>query len=344
MNRPSPSSGFLYPALAAGSVALSLFFGNVATSDAEEWEQCLQKKMTTADDTATVGDLRRQCRQDAEEGEQSLPSPQGAVEERLQQEKKNVLTPFSIMTHKPNYILPAAYNSRGYSAEHHREANGDGSYSFDQVEAQFQISIKSPLVVGLFDDRMDVYAAYTNHSFWQVYNRDISAPFRETNHEPELWAQFKTDWELFGIKNTCNSLGINHQSNGQSGGLSRSWNRLFGTFVFEYGDLGINLTPWYRLPESADDDDNPDIIRYLGNFELGAVYKWENNTFSLMTRNCLESDFHRGTVQASWSFPIWGWPYLRGYVQYFNGYGESLIDYNQNVNRLGVGLSLSDWL
>ncbi len=317
---------------------------NVSIPRANELEQCLQKKLAIADDSATVGDLRRQCLQSAVGLERSLPQRQGAVEKRLEQEKENVLKPFSVMTHRPNYILPAAYNSSGYNSEHYRSANGGDAYDFDAVEAQFQISIKSPLVAGLFNDTMDIYAAYTNHSFWQVYNNDISAPFRETNHEPEMWVQFNTNWELFGVKNTLNSFGVNHQSNGQSGELSRSWNRLFGTFVFEYGDLGLTVTPWYRLPESASDDDNPDITHYLGHYEIGAVYKWEKNTFSLMTRNTFESDYHRGTVQASWSFPLWGWPYLRGYVQYFNGYGESLIDYDQHVNRLGVGLSLSDWL
>jgi phospholipase A1 len=156
--------------------------------------------------------------------------------------------------------------------------------------------------------------------------------------------QFNTNWNFFGLKNTWNSLGINHQSNGQSSDLSRSWNRVYGSFVFEYGDLGLTLTPWYRLPESAGDDDNPDITDYLGHYEVGATYKWDDHTFSLMTRNALESDFHRGSLQASWSFPLGDWPYLRGYVQYFNGYGESLIDYDQYVNRVGVGLSLSDWL
>ena len=61
-------------------------------------------------------------------------------------------------------------------------------------------------------------------------------------------------------------------------------------------------------------------------------------------QNNLESGFSRGGLELSWSFPLWNWPYLRGYVQYYTGYGESLIDYDQYVNRLGIGFSLSDWL
>jgi phospholipase A1 len=159
-----------------------------------------------------------------------------------------------------------------------------------------------------------------------------------------LWIQFKPQWELLGIVNSTNSLGINHQSNGQSSVLSRSWNRLFATIVLEYGDLGLIFTPWYRIPESDDDDDNPDITSYMGHYELGASYRWDDHTFTLTSRNVLESNYHRGSVQFSWSFPLGDWPFLRGYLQYYSGYGESLIDYNRYVNRLGVGLSLTDWL
>jgi phospholipase A1 len=325
-------------------ISLGTCFLGAPILAAGELDQCVQEKLVTAADSVTVGDLRRQCVQQAVGVERSLPKRLGAVEKRLEQEQKNVARPFSIMPHRPNYILPVAYNSHGYNAGHHQQTNGDSSYEFDRVEAQFQISIKSPLVVGLFDHTTDIYAAYTNHSFWQVYNDDISAPFRETNHEPEMWVQFHPGWELLGIVNTNNSFGINHKSNGQSGELSRSWNRLFATLVFEYGNLGLSFTPWYRIPESEDDDDNPDITRYMGHYEIGAAYKWDDHTFSLMTRNGFESNFRRGGVEASWSFPLGGWPYLRGYVQYFGGYGESLIDYDQYVNRLGVGLSLSDWL
>ena len=63
-----------------------------------------------------------------------------------------------------------------------------------------------------------------------------------------------------------------------------------------------------------------------------------------MSRNNLESGFSKGAVELSWSFPLWNYPYFKGYVQYFTGYGESLIDYNNYVNTIGVGVAISDWL
>ena len=54
--------------------------------------------------------------------------------------------------------------------------------------------------------------------------------------------------------------------------------------------------------------------------------------------------FERGAFELGWSFPLWKYPYLKGYIQYFSGYGESLIDYNQHVNKVGIGFALSDWL
>jgi phospholipase A1 len=326
------------------SVFMMTTIGAVPWVCADQLEDCMRTQLGTASDTMTVGELRQHCLSSIQTDEQTVPEMPGAVEKRLVQEQKNIFRPFSIMPHRPNYILAFVYNSHGYNSSYHQQSKNDDSYAFDWIETQFQISIKTPLMVGLFDNTMDVYAAYTNHSFWQVYNRDISSPFRETNHEPEAWVQFKPGWEAFGIVNSSNSFGINHQSNGQSGELSRSWNRLFAAMTFEVGDLGLTFMPWYRIPEGTNSDDNPDITRYLGHYEISAAYKWDDHTFSLMTRNALESDFQRGTLQVSWSFPFGNWPFLRGYVQYFTGYGESLIDYNHYVNRIGIGVSLVDWL
>ena len=93
-----------------------------------------------------------------------------------------------------------------------------------------------------------------------------------------------------------------------------------------------------------DDSDNPDITDYMGHGEWRVAYRRRGHVVSFMSRNQLESGFDRGALELSWSFPIFDYPYLKGYVQYFNGYGESLIDYDNKVNRLGIGISLTDWL
>ena len=266
------------------------------------------------------------------------------VDKRLDADKGNVLRAYTLMPHKPNYILLASYNSTGYNADPYREQFNDPTIDIDDTEVKFQISIKIPLAVGLFEDKMDIFAAYTNRSFWQLYNNDLSSPFRETNHEPEAWFQFRNDWQFFGIKNSVNQFGFVHQSNGRGGVLSRSWNRVFANFIFNYENFVFGIKPCYRISDSADDDDNPDITDFLGHCELLGAYKWKDHAFSLMLRNNLESGFEKGTVQATWSFPLWNYPYLKGYIQWFNGYGESMIDYNQHSNSIGVGFTISDFL
>lgn len=309
---------------------------------ADDLRNCMSETMQTADQDMTIAQLRLQCEKAIKDGsnfEAEDESQVGVVEDRQRQDRKHVLQPFTLMAHKPNYLLFAAYNAQGHDATLWQ--NADPGREWEDTEAQFQLSVKFPLLVQLFDDTFDIYGAYTNRSFWQIYDSD-SAPFRETNHEPEVWVQFHPNWEFLGFKNTWNSFGINHQSNGMGGDLSRSWNRIYAWLTVERGNLAMSFKPWYRIED--DDDDNPDITDYLGHYELSASYKLGKNVFSVMSRNNLESGFSKGAVELSWSFPLWDWPYLKGYVNYFTGYGRSLIEYNSYSNVIGVGFSLSDWL
>ena len=147
-----------------------------------------------------------------------------------------------------------------------------------------------------------------------------------------------------GFDNRINMLGISHQSNGRSNPLSRSWNRLYAQFDFEKESVVFVVKLWSRLSESISTDDNPDITEYMGHGEFRVIFKNENNTFNFMSRNNIESGFERGATELSWSFPLGKRKDLKGYIQVFTGYGESLIDYNQSVDRIGFGISLSDWL
>ena len=309
---------------------------------ADDMTRCMMELLPQVDGSTTINELRAQCEQKTQTGEvETVADQPSLITERLERDRDNVLQPFSLMAHKPNYILIAAYNASGYGTEHFLPQFDDYDIRLKDTEAQFQISLKTPLALDLFD-KFDLYAAYSNRSFWQVYNSEISAPFRETNHEPEAWLQFRPNLEIFGLTNTVNGIGIVHQSNGRGGTLSRSWNRIYANFIAERNGLVMSFKPWYRIKEDSEDDDNEDITDFLGHYELRAGYKYKEHVFTAMSRNNLESGFEKGAVELSWSFPLGNYPYLKGYVQYFNGYGESLIDYNQHVNRVGVGFALTD--
>lgn len=314
-------------------------------------EQCLLEQLKTAPAAKTVGEIRTLCTEkhdavDTREVDinEAGTDDQGIVEQRIAADRKAIVSPFSILAHKPNYFLFGAYNSKGWDSTGYRQQTGDLDYSNRDVEGQFQISLKVPLALDLLGNRFDIYGAYTNRSFWQMYNRENSEPFRETNHEPEVWLQFENDWQVLGFTNVVNTLGLVHQSNGQSGLQSRSWNRMYAQFIFEKEDFVFSLKPWIWITQSWSGDDNPDITDFLGHGEFRAAWRRNGHVFSVMLRNQIESRFDKGAVEASWSFPVFDYPYLKGYVQYFYGYGESLIDYDNNVNRIGIGLSVTDWL
>lgn len=94
-------------------------------------------------------------------------------------------------------------------------------------------------------------------------------------------------------------------------------------------------------PYQASGDDNPNIEDYVGNAEFIGVYGVDEHRFTLTLRSNLQ-DIDRGSAELTWSYPIVG--NLRLYTQYFNGYGESLIDYNYHNQRIGIGISLNDIL
>ena len=310
-------------------------------------QQCIMDIFADAPATMTLGEARSQCEKTSfisTTTEDDLTDDQTSlVQDRIHSDEDNILKPFSLMAHEPNYLLAGAYNFQGWSSSVYEQASSR-DISFDNTEIQFQLSIKTPLAVDLFDKDIGIFAAYTMRSFWQAYNSDISSPFRETNHQPEMWIQSEHDWELFGIKNSLNMLGMVHQSNGQSGQLSRSWNRIYAGFLLEKNSFALYLKPWIRLSESESSDDNPDITDYLGHGEISLAYKRDDHVFTLMSRNNLESGFSKGAVEIGWSFPLFSYDYIKGYIQYFSGYGESLIDYDNYVNRIGVGVLLTDVL
>lgn len=247
--------------------------------------------------------------------------------------------PYTLTLNRPAYFIVG----RQFTAPNRalfESAYGGDIPPLDQVEAKFQISLKAPLMLNVLGTPVDILAGYTNRSFWQMFNKQVSSPFRETNHEPEIWARWRTELPFMGGQFRAFSVGFNHQSNGQAGPLSRSWNRVFAETLWESRPVALNLRLWHRISETPEKDDNPDIVDYLGRMELTAIYSAGAHEFSAMARRNFST--HKGAWQVDWSFPLY--KNLRGYVQWFEGYGESLIDYNYRVRSLGMGVQLGAWL
>ncbi|SEF50461.1 phospholipase A [Oceanospirillum linum] len=266
----------------------------------------------------------------------ALFNPPSALRKRAEREIKLADDPLVFLPYKANYFLPVSYYS-GY-----QKSAGFRGAEYGPVEAQFQISLKFPIDTGLFTENDALMAAYTQQSYWQLYEQ--SAPFRETMYEPELIYGVSLNQSLLKeLKLEGFTLGINHQSNGQGGDFSRSWNRLFAEVFFASGDWGIAFKRWFRIPEPASEDDNPDIKNYVGISELGMAYTKSSHVLTFRMRNHTDSDFSRGNMQFSWSFPLAGERY-KGYLLMRTGYGDTLADYDKYTHRVGLGISINDIL
>lgn len=252
---------------------------------------------------------------------------------------------YGISTYAPNYFLAGRYTDNLNTAPYDALVAGgvlEPGTELDSTEAAFQISFKFRMWT-TDDRRWGVWAAYTQQSQWQLYNDsgDASRPFRETNYMPELIVSYRPDVQWGGLQWNLVNLAFNHQSNGRSDLLSRSWNRLIAGFGFEQGNLALLGRLWWRIPESSDTDDNANISDYYGWGDLSALYKWGDQSLSATIRG--NPSTGKGAGQLTYtSAPLLG-P-VRGYVKLFSGYGETLIDYNWKQTTIGVGVTLNDWL
>lgn len=302
--------------------------------------ECLGQNAATAPMDTTVGALRQWCLDNGDPSERQLAHD--ALRARLALEERSQFNPFVLTPHKRNYVLPW---SNWSIPDPENPERGPGSLQPNEVK--FQVSLKTPIVDEALG-RYTFYGALTITSFWQAYNEKLSKPFRETNYAPSLFVTRPVDWQLGPVDSELLSAGYIHESNGQPLPTSRSWDRLFVSYVFRTGQYYWQFKPWYRIPEpngSRNDperDDNPNITDYMGDFELTVARPFSNHVVELMVRNNLELDENRGAGQIDYSFPIN--QRFKGLFQVFTGYGDSLIHYDRYVTRVSIGILLTDTL
>ena len=271
---------------------------------------------------------------------------------------------FSLFLASTYVIADSAVEYREEEMERIRQAKAEKRLqeSKETVEEAFGVDEKSTFtphqlnygVLGEDDALMQIsfkyrlgrdwnwYLAFTSVVKWDIW--EDSSPYRDINFKPEVFYRFTP-----AIENLVSvDAGYWHESNGQDGEESRSWDQLFVRFNTLFEINSITLAWETRLyGELNTGDFNEDIGEYLGG--------WDTAFYFI---NILPFD----TFNTSLEFYLWsgdnGVPFDHGqfrtgiifqwknavfqpslYVQYFNGYGEVMAGYDERSEGLRVGIA-----
>lgn len=200
-------------------------------------------------------------------------------------------------------------------------------------DVKFQISLSIRLTNATLPWNTYLYLFYTQLTFWNVFQN--SMPMRDMNFNPGIgWTKPFFSKDRYIGKMT---LIVEHESNGRDGDESRSWNRvaLAGSAVVTDW-LMVHGKFWIPI---IDGMNNKDILRYAGLFRVGFTLtssnkRWQGN-LSLVKRKGNVFDWNT-VAEVSWK--VSEKANVNLFAQYYNGYGENLLDYNQFHSRLRVGL------
>lgn len=202
---------------------------------------------------------------------------------------------------------------------------------------------------------------YTQKAIWRLY--DDSSPFEENNYNPELYYARRIDREHWKEI----TFGVEHESNGEGGVDSRSWNRIYAQAKFEWR-LDPESLPaldpeemedrawkarlytkiWYATPWDLEDDS---LTESLGYFHLIGVLEtpeWETGSAELsveLGKGGNPIEFERASVLLGLAIhprTRERWRFVPDfYLQYFEGYGETLARASENLRAFRVGVQLT---
>jgi len=191
----------------------------------------------------------------------------------------------------------------------------------------------------------NLFVAYTQTSLWDW--NEPSAPFYDTSYKPELnYTWQRVDGGHWGDAIRLDLQGgLQHESNGQDDPDSRSLNLAYLRPTITFGQIGkfqVTVSPKVFV-YVGDLSDNSDIADYRGYVELRTVLGWSDNV-QLAATTRVGKDFDRASLQLDLTYPMWKLPVLRSSVflqaQYFTGYGESLLRYDERGDSFRAGFAL----
>lgn len=198
---------------------------------------------------------------------------------------------------------------------------------------KFQISIaqrltKSTLPLGTY-----LYLFYTQKVMWNVLEK--SMPMTDLNFNPGIGLAKP----LF-VKNRFIGkviLCLEHESNGRDKDASRSWNKIsLGANIMVDPMLMVHGKFWIPI---VDGMNNKDILDYSGIYQVGLQMFSPNRRFNLgitlVKRRGWNLNYN-SIIELS--YRLWKRDNQFLFMQYYNGYGEDLLEYNKFHSQLRVGI------
>ena len=208
-----------------------------------------------------------------------------------------------------------------------------GEPTVHNSDVKFQISFQQRLTKSVLPWHSYLYLFYTQKAMWNVLERSL--PFHDLNFNPGIGIS-----RFIIMKNHLvgkATMMIEHESNGRDGTASRSWNKISWSseaYISPY--LMAHAKFWVPI---VDGKYNRDILNYMGIYQTGFQAKSLDDKWvldmTLVKRKGWNLNFNT-IVQLGYRINHNSNQFIM--LQYYNGYGESMLDYNQYHSRIRVGL------
>lgn len=203
----------------------------------------------------------------------------------------------------------------------------------DNSDVKFQISISQRLTKSTLPFGTYLFLTYSQKCFWQVFKESL--PMYDLNFNPGIGIAkplFNKGRYIGKV-----SLMLEHESNGKDSVNSRSWNKIsLGANIIIDENLMVHGKVWIPI---VDGQNNKDILDYSGIWQSGIAVTSPNKRFgwalTLVKRRGWNFN-HNIIFEFNWRIFKKDNQFL--FLQYYNGYGENLLDYNKHHNRIRIGL------
>ncbi len=198
---------------------------------------------------------------------------------------------------------------------------------------KFQISVAQRLTHATLPWGTYLYLFYTQKCFWNVLEN--SMPMTDLNFNPGIGLTKP----LFAKNRYIGKLTfmIEHESNGRDSIQSRSWNRVaLAANIFVTKNLMVHGKIWAPI---VDGKNNKDIVDYCGFFNFGCQVVSDNRRFNAGLTVVKRKGWNlNANIVLDLSYRIFKKDNQYLTLQFYNGYGEGLLDYNKYHCQVRLGL------